>query len=96
MAASLERVFDPSTIAGNVSEEIKQAIGYNIHWLLRSVQPGSTDFGESIKKRFKLVEVSVKDKADEPKKAEARVVFEVDVTEGAIILFYSSSEVLLI
>ena len=82
MAHSLEQDFDPSTIAGNTSEDIKQAI----YSLIQFVPPESTIFAESIQKRIKPIELSVKEKADEPKKIEARVILEVDVTEGAIWL----------
>ena len=80
MAHSSEQDFDPSTIAGNTSEGIKEAI----YSLIQFVPPESTIFAESIQKRLKVIELSVKDKDDEPKKTEARVIFEVDVTEGAI------------
>jgi len=90
MTHSSEWDFDPSTIAGDISDEIKQAIAANVQMLIRFVPPGSTTFAESIQQRLKVVEFSIKEKADEPKKTEARVVFEVDVTEGAVLLFRHS------
>jgi len=96
MAPSSERDFDPSTITGNISDDIKQAIGVNVHWLTRFVSPGSTIFAESIQKRLKVVEFSIKEKDEEPNKTEARVVVEVDVTEGALLVFRQSYAILLI
>jgi acyl-coenzyme A thioesterase 13 len=84
MAHSLEGKFDASTITGSISDDIKRAIGASVDLMTvnQFVPPESMVFGESIQKRLKVVEISVKEKADEPKKKEARVVVEVDATEG--------------
>ncbi len=73
---------DPSQIAGNVSDKVKRSLGDIGELLHRSLQPGTTVFGESIGRRFKVTEISVKNKLDEPRKMEARYVVEVGVTQG--------------
>jgi hypothetical protein len=85
----LKRDFDRSRIVGSISDDIKQAIVDMLTQFVRA--PESAHFGESIQKRLKVIEISVKEKADEPKKTEARVVVEVDVTEGAHTAHCSSS-----
>ena len=75
---TMDDSFDISQIAGNASDDIKRTIG----------NPGSffhvnhSEFGGSILKRMKIVEVSLNRKAEEEKKMEARVVVELDVMEG--------------
>jgi len=76
--------FDISHIAGNASEEIKQTIG-NPAYFFANRRPDditSPIFGESIQRRLKVTEISIKKKEEEERKLEARMVFEMDVTEG--------------
>lgn len=80
MVHDIQQGFDPSTIVGNISDDIKQAICANVAFST----PESTVFGESIQKRLRITEISVKQKTDEPKKTEAKVVVELGVTEGVI------------
>ena len=76
--------FDISQITGNASDDIKRTI-CNPGYFFRSHRVesfGSPIFGESIQKRMKVVEISLNKKAEEARKLEARVVVELDVTEG--------------
>jgi len=79
-----EDTFDIAHIAGNASEEIKQTVG-NPAYFFANRRPNditSPIFGESIQKRLKVTEISIKKKEEEERKLEARMVFEIDVTEG--------------
>lgn len=80
-------LFDISQIAGNASDDIKRIIGnpsdfFQNHHVKDFRSP---IFGESIQKRMKVVEISLNRKAEEEKKLEARLVVELDVTEGQYI-----------
>ena len=72
---------DISHIAGNASDDIKHIVG-NPGEFFKSHHTKEFRFGESIQKRMKVVEVSLNRKAEEQNKSEARVVVELDVTEG--------------
>ena len=79
-------LFDISQITGNASDDIKRAIGnpgsfFQSH-RVEDLSSESSAFGESILKRMKVVEISLNRKAEEEKKMEARVVVELDVSEG--------------
>jgi hypothetical protein len=76
---------DFTNILGNISDDLKQALSAEIAFLTQYVRAqDSTIFGESIQKRLRVTEVSLKQKDDEPKKPEVRAVVELDVTEGAV------------
>lgn len=79
-----EDTFDISRIAGNASDEIKQAVGNPKAYFVNHRPHGITSdiFGESIQKRLKVTEISIQKKEEEERKLEARMVYEVDVTEG--------------
>jgi len=81
---TLNNTLDISHIAGNASDDIKQAIG-NPHAFLTGYSNKSHSpslFGESIQKRLKVTEISINKKVEEEKKTEARVVVELEVCEG--------------
>ncbi|KAH8830892.1 hypothetical protein DL96DRAFT_1707684 [Flagelloscypha sp. PMI_526] len=63
---------DISSIQGNAKREVKEMLvsKHNVY---------CTGFGGDIAKRLKLVEASFLPKCDEPKKFEAKVVYEIDV-----------------
>ena len=84
----MDDLFDISQITGNASDNIKHAVGHiGGFFKNRRVKDLSTSiFGESILNRMKVVEVSLNRKAEEEEKMEARVVVEVDVTEGQHIV----------
>ena len=73
--------FDIAQITGNALNEIKQTAGNPGHFFAnrRFTAP---IFGESIQKRLKVTEISINKKEEEERKLEARVVLEIDVTEG--------------
>ena len=80
----MDDLFDISQITGNASDDIKRTIGnpssfFESH---RVEDLSSSEFGGSILKRMKTVEISLNRKTEEEKKMEARVVVELDVTEG--------------
>lgn len=76
---------DISHIAGNASDNIKRTIG-NPGVYFQNKDFEFPLFGESIQRRMKVVEISLNKKAEEQKKLEARVVVELDVTEGQFII----------
>ena len=82
----MDDLFDISHITGNASDDIKRTIGnpgaFFQHRVENLIASSSSLFGESILKRMKVVEISLNGKAEEEKKMEARVVVELDVTEG--------------
>jgi hypothetical protein len=69
-----------STIAGNAHASIKQ---YIAHMIMTYMGQGD-GFGVAIGRRMKLKEVSVNPMVEEPAKEEARLVYEIDVTRGAL------------
>lgn len=81
-----EDIFDIARIAGNASDEIKRVTGnpgdffayHSPHEITSPI------FGESLQKRLKVTEISIRKKEEEERKLEARMVFEVDVTEGEL------------
>lgn len=79
-----EDTFDIAHIAGNASDEIKQTVGNPGGFFAhrRPHEITSPIFGESIQKHLKVTEISIKKKEEEERKLEARMVFEIDVTEG--------------
>jgi acyl-coenzyme A thioesterase 13 len=78
-------LFDISHIVGNASDNIKRSVG-NPAGLFWNQDFESPLFGESIQNRMKVVEISLNRKAEEQKKLEARVVVELDVTEGQLFI----------
>jgi acyl-coenzyme A thioesterase 13 len=85
----MDDLIDTSQIAGNASDDIKRTIGNPNRFFQRlrgnrvkDSDPSSPMFADSILKRMKTVEISLNRKAEEEKKMEARVVVELDVTEG--------------
>ena len=78
-----EDTFDIAHIAGNASDEIKQLAGNPGDFFAnRSPVITSPIFGESVQRRLKVTEISIQKKKEEERKLEARMVFEIDVTEG--------------
>jgi len=79
-----EDTFDIARIAGNASDEIKQTVGNPGEFFANRSPHEITSpiFGEFIQKRLKVTEVSIQKKEEEERKLEARMVLEVDVTEG--------------
>ncbi|KIM35180.1 hypothetical protein M413DRAFT_20799 [Hebeloma cylindrosporum] len=78
--------FDFTHIAGNASDEIKKAVGNPRHFLVnrRPREFTTLIFGEAIQKNLKVTEISIKQKEEEARKLEARMVFEIDVTEDML------------
>ena len=73
---------EASGISGNASPEIKRSLG-DIDALFNArFKPSVPLFAEAIQSRLKTTEISIKQKDDEPKKLEAKVVVETVVTEG--------------
>ena len=74
---------DISHISGNASDDIKRILG-NPGRFYRHSQPENTPpmFGDSILTRMVVTEISINNKAEEPRKVEGRVVLELDVAEG--------------
>jgi len=74
---------DLSHISGNATDDIKRILG-NPGRFYRQLQPENTPpmFGDSILTRMVVTEISINNKAEEPKKVEGRVVLELDVAEG--------------
>jgi acyl-coenzyme A thioesterase 13 len=83
---SANDLFDISQITGNASDDIKRTLGNPGDFFQNRVEDvKSSIFGESVQKRLKVVEISLNRKAEEEKKLEARVVVELDVTEGQLV-----------
>ncbi|TDL18590.1 hypothetical protein BD410DRAFT_793126 [Rickenella mellea] len=71
---------DVSHIAGNASDDLKG----HVLAMQRLFMGDGTAFGDSIGRRVKVAEVSVRKKADEPEKLEGRVVCEIIVTKDMV------------
>jgi acyl-coenzyme A thioesterase 13 len=80
--------FDISQVAGNASEHIKRQLGDIWSAKTRPLLLLNSTFGRAIGRRFKLTELSIISKADEPNKLEGRAVLEIDVAEGKRKLIY--------
>jgi acyl-coenzyme A thioesterase 13 len=79
-----EDTFDAAHITGNASDEIKQTAG-NLKRIFtdhRHPKASSPIFGDSIMRCLKVTEISINKQQEEGRKLEARVVLEIDVTEG--------------
>jgi acyl-coenzyme A thioesterase 13 len=79
---------DISHISGNASDDIKRILSnpgrfYRRLQLLENTPPM---FGDSIQTHMVVTEISINNKAEEPKKVEGRVVLELDVAEGMGVL----------
>ena len=88
VAMPMDDLFDVSQITGNASDDIKRIIadtGPGGFFQSHRIGDSSTMFGESMLKRMKVAEISLNRNAEEEKKVEARVVIELDVTEGQYI-----------
>lgn len=72
---------DISRIAGNASHDIKQFLAGSV-LTKHDQKERSQTFAESIQRRLQVTEVSINKKAEEEKKLEARVVLELEVSEG--------------
>lgn len=73
---------DFSHIAGNVSDDVKRALGFPEKYFVNEDAPPSPIFGEAIHRRLKVTEMSVYNKVEEPSKLEVRVVVETVVVDG--------------
>lgn len=80
----MDDLFDISQITGNASDDIKRTIGNSLGFF--QSPRSSSLFGGSVLKRMKIVEISLNRKAEEETKMEAKVVVELDVTEGQYML----------
>ena len=85
---------DVSLIAGNAPDNVKELIG-DPHLFFSTIS-GTADledtegyqpiFGESIQKRMRVVELSLEKKKEEESRIETRLVIELDVERGALLL----------
>ncbi len=84
MATSTSGSEDVSSIAGNVSDEIKRVVGFPMRIFRMTTDEGEpTGFGATFTSGMTVSEVSMVPKAEEPTKQEGRVVCKLVVTEGA-------------
>jgi len=77
--------FNPANINGNAPTELKALLGdtKNGVYSRRPQKFSSPIFGEGIQERLVVTEMGTNQNSDEEKRAEARMVFELDcVTEG--------------
>ena len=83
-SSDIESQFDVSTIEGNAEPWLKERVGDTVTFFRGGRIPGVEGplYCEWMYKRFKVTEVSILHKAEEPRKTEGRVVVEIDVTEG--------------
>ncbi|EDR12638.1 uncharacterized protein LACBIDRAFT_292681 [Laccaria bicolor S238N-H82] len=76
---------DISHVSGNASDDIKHILGipsrFFQHFQAENAPPM---FGDSIQTRMVVTEISINNKAEEPKKVEGRVVLELDVAEDML------------
>jgi acyl-coenzyme A thioesterase 13 len=79
---AMDDSFDISQITGNASDDIKRTVCNPGPGGFFHLNSEFSMFGGSILKRMKVLEISFNRKAEEEKKMEARVVVELDVTEG--------------
>ena len=74
---------DISHISGNASDDIKRILGNPGRFYGHSQTENTPPmFGDSILTRMAVTEISINNKAEEPRKVEGRVVLELDVAEG--------------
>lgn len=71
-----------SHIAGNVSDDVKRALGFPEKYFTDADSSASLAFGEAIHRRLNVTEISVHGKIEEPLKLEAKVVIETVVADG--------------
>ncbi|PBK63426.1 uncharacterized protein ARMOST_05952 [Armillaria ostoyae] len=85
MATSTSGSEDVSSIAGNVSDEIKRIVGFPMRIFRMTTDEGEpTGFGATFTSGMTVSEVSMVPKAEEPTKQEGRVVCKLVVTEDMI------------
>lgn len=77
-----ENVLDISKIAGNVSDETKQLLGNVGVFLRMGLEEETTQFGDAIQSRLRVMDITVRKSEVEENKMEARVVMEIEVQEG--------------
>lgn len=80
-------VADPETIPGNAPLELKRQVVKL--WPFRELDPDH--FASSIGARLELVEISVVPKHEDSQATEARVVTEIDVVPGAVLIEVGAS-----
>lgn len=78
MTTQLEKV-DATKIPGNATLSVKEHIARTLDY----ARAGESGFALSILKRLEVIDISIVPKAGEPSMRESRVIFELDVTEGA-------------
>lgn len=77
---------DASTIPGNASQALKQSLVDLVSAeAKRNKARGTRGFEPEIASRIAWTEISIIPKAEEPEKAEGRVVGEITVTEGVVV-----------
>ncbi len=77
--------FDVTSVAGNVSDEIKKFLGDHGNLFATFWKPGQkplNSFAQTIQERVRVTELSVSKKAEEPYKLEGIAVLEIEVAEG--------------
>ncbi|KAK0447699.1 hypothetical protein EV421DRAFT_1901067 [Armillaria borealis] len=85
MATSTSGSEDVSSIAGNVSDEIKRIVGFPMRIFRMTTDEGEpTGFGATFTSGMTVSEVSMVPKAEEPTKQEGRVVCKLVVTEDMV------------
>ncbi|PBK93952.1 hypothetical protein ARMGADRAFT_1053530 [Armillaria gallica] len=85
MATSTIGSEDVSSIAGNVSDEIKRIVGFPMRIFRMTTDEGEpTGFGATFTSGMTVSEVSMVPKAEEPTKQEGRVVCKLVVTEDMV------------
>ncbi len=80
---------DVSHVSGNAPNDIKRVLS-NTTAFFANRHPGKIEgkiFVEDMQKRFKVTEVSILQKVEEPNKLEGRVVVELEVMEGTSFIF---------
>lgn len=82
---------DVSTISGNASQELKQSLFDLLSTQVKlNKARGTRGFEPEISSRIEWTEISIVPKAEEPERPEGRVVSEITVEEGAVVLVFSS------
>ena len=85
---------DVSHVSGNAPDHIKRVLS-NTAAFFANRHPDKIEgkiFVEDMQKRFKVTEVSISQKVEEPNKLEGRVVVETEVMEGTLFLFVSLAD----
>lgn len=71
---------DVKSVKGNVTDDTKMLVMQTLHLFMID---GMTGFADSVGRRIKVTEISTRPKEWAPKKEEAVVVCEIEVTQGS-------------